>query len=398
MQGSNSLLEPCSMYSLKLSAQLDRETKSEYDLEFRRALSNQLIFNLSLLLDDVNDNEPKFEKNFYEFSLNENNQVPTCLGFIRAIDPDHGINGTVDYYLLNDTLIAFNTNSSPNNQSISNNLFYLNETNGELCVNSKMDREVFFKYTIHAVAIDRGLLKSSQSALIEINIRDENDNEPLFFFRNLNNDSSSGISSQFYYLNAAENSSINTFIAWFKAYDLDDGLNSELTYQVNNTDLFSIDTKGVLRNTRPIRLVSNQNQLTNETNNTFYFTNDLSIPLQVKVKDKGTPVRMNSVIFHVKLMNDLEQTKRIRLELEPNKTLLHVKTNSESFFHRPLIRVIPFAEYNNARVQYSYQLMPLATNKNCSQEDVLKLFTLNKNGEIWMSQVFSNLQIIDRIF
>jgi hypothetical protein len=75
-----------------------------------------------------------------------------------------------------------------------------------------------------------------------------------------------------------------------------------------------------------------------------------------------------------------------------------VKTNSESFFHRPLIRVIPFAEYNNARVQYSYQLMPLATNKNCSQEDVLKLFTLNKNGEIWMSQVFSNLQIIDRIF
>ena len=393
MQGSRSLLDPCSMYSLKLASQLDRETESEYDLEFKRAFNNQLLFNLSLLVNDVNDNEPKFEKSFYEFSLNENNQVSSCLGFIRATDADDGINGTVDYYLLDETLIAFNTNSWPNNQSINNTMFYLNETNGQLCVNSKLDRETFFKYSIRAIAVDGGLLNSSQSTLIEININDENDNEPLFFFRNLNNDSAAATTttSQFYYLNAANNSSSNTFIAWFKAYDLDDGINSELVYRVNNTDLFSIDTKGVLRNTRPIRLISNRTQIINESNE--YYTNDLSIPLQVQVKDKGTPAQMNSVVFHVKLVNDFEQIKRIRLELEPNKTMLHVRTNTESVYQKPLIRVNPFAEYNYTRIQYSFQLMPLATDKNCSQEDALRLFTLNKSGEIWMSKVF-NLKII----
>lgn len=80
----------------------------------------------SIELVEVNDNLPEFESDFYSFSVYENAQIGTLVGSVRARDLDSAEGGQVRY-----TSLA----------GLDNNLFRLNQDNGQITLSAGLDRE-----------------------------------------------------------------------------------------------------------------------------------------------------------------------------------------------------------------------------------------------------------------
>lgn len=106
---------------LYLRSTLDRETKSRYNLVVAASdngtPSQTATTRITIEVLDTNDNDPVFDKEFYEFSLEENLRRGTSVGKINASDPDIGLNSAIRYSLI------------PNNSS-----FMINPMTGEFFV------------------------------------------------------------------------------------------------------------------------------------------------------------------------------------------------------------------------------------------------------------------------
>lgn len=109
---ANFIYPVINLYTMKLEKDLDREVESIHRLEI--VLFNETepcieTCKLNIFVNDVNDNEPKFEPNVYKFELNENNPTNISLGKVRAFDRDLNENGTIEYFLLDNSLVSFNS-------------------------------------------------------------------------------------------------------------------------------------------------------------------------------------------------------------------------------------------------------------------------------------------------
>lgn len=139
---------------------------------------------LTIIVEDENDNNPKFRKPFYKRSITENSPTGIAILNIAAYDIDK--NRTIKYSL-----------EGPENIV---DLVQIDATSGEIVVSGKIDHEVhqWLNYTVRA--IDSGIparyekrytnfveSKSTfpfpiRSSLVDVFIRviDENDNNPYF--------------------------------------------------------------------------------------------------------------------------------------------------------------------------------------------------------------------------
>lgn len=106
---------------LYLRSTLDRETKDKYQLVVAATdngtPSQSATAKVNIEVLDANDNDPIFERDFYEFSLEENLRRGTFVGKINAVDVDVGLNSAIRYSLI------------PNNSS-----FMINPLTGMLFV------------------------------------------------------------------------------------------------------------------------------------------------------------------------------------------------------------------------------------------------------------------------
>ncbi|CAF0868618.1 unnamed protein product [Adineta steineri] len=152
----------------------DREEQSRYEIFLEAhdhgnpSLSNSLNFTLVIL--DVNDNAPKFDKEFYSINISEQIPSNTKLFHFHAIDNDeeNTPNSQIEYQFTNDT----NTNQTN---------FFLNSTTGELYLINQFDREEKSLYEFDIIAFDHGQPVSLSSIVhCTINIIDINDNYPIF--------------------------------------------------------------------------------------------------------------------------------------------------------------------------------------------------------------------------
>lgn len=371
--GSSSLMNSISLYMIKLNKRLDREYKDMYLLNVKS--NTELIFSLTINVNDTNDNQPVFEHTSYEFNIYENNEMNYCFGFLKANDSDLNENAIIRYYIQNNSLTGYRTNES-RNKTLVHKIFYLNEITGELCAQQVLDREEYFKYEMKVIAKNKDMpekFHSNDSILVRINIIDENDNKPEFYLN----------STDFY---LKENSQEKTFIAWLQAYDWDLGLNSEIEYSLlNQKELFSIDSKGIIRNLVKIAL----NEISNQTNS-IYSTNKTNFALDIIAKDKGDPFQMNKISINIKIIGEKEQTQ-LNLNLTPNKTLFYIITDYESIYEKALLKVRASIENKSTtNTKYSYQLIPNQNGKNCSQDDVLSFFKLTKQGELFVSKALKH--------
>uniref|UniRef100_A0A8D0HJ96 Cadherin related 23 n=1 Tax=Sphenodon punctatus TaxID=8508 RepID=A0A8D0HJ96_SPHPU len=77
---------------------LDRETKSEFTVEFSVSDSQGVIKGtVNIQVGDVNDNAPRFHNQPYSVRIPENTPVGTPIFIVNATDPDQGAGGSVLY-------------------------------------------------------------------------------------------------------------------------------------------------------------------------------------------------------------------------------------------------------------------------------------------------------------
>ncbi|CAI9733466.1 protocadherin beta-15-like [Octopus vulgaris] len=260
-------------YKILVKQPLDRETIDHYVVSIvchdmgSPPLKTKKQF--SVKVTDVNDVEPHFTKETFQFLTYENQKVDFPIGFINATDPDLGDGGQLTYSIINDN----------NNDNIP---FQLTKY-GFISTSQPIDREVKDIYNLQVLVKDNGTPSLNNTANILIEILDKNDNAPYFTFPN--NDP--------YNLDVHYHPHSKKDITILKASDKDTGNNAFLTYGIlrsNDKNLFTVNSHtGVLSFSR-----------------TVYQNDAGTYELQFIVKDGGTSVQSatTAIILTLFVSND----------------------------------------------------------------------------------------------
>ena len=184
---------------ITVNGSLDREKKANYTFVITAIdEKHNDTATLIILVEDVNDNSPKFSKSIYDAHITENIYVNTFVLKVSATDDDLGSNAEITY--------EFQGTSGP---------FVINGTNGDVMVGGPIDREKNSSYSLVVFAKDG---KHTGNATLSIRVTDVNDNAPVF-------------SEMSYVANISENATLNTFVLMVSATDADIGSNAEITYE-----------------------------------------------------------------------------------------------------------------------------------------------------------------------
>nr|XP_057921655.1 protocadherin-7b isoform X3 [Doryrhamphus excisus] len=203
---------------LIIKGALDREQRDSYELTLRvrdggdPPRSSQAI--LRVMITDVNDNSPRFEKSVYEADLLENSSPGTPILQLKAADADVGVNGQIEYVFGAAT------------ESV-RRLLRLDESTGWLSVLHRIDREEVSQLRFTVMARDRGQPPKMDKATVVLNIKDENDNVPAIEIRKIGR-----IFLKDGVANVAEDVVVDTPIALVQVSDRDQGENGIVTCTV----------------------------------------------------------------------------------------------------------------------------------------------------------------------
>ena len=180
--------------------------------------------NFTLL--DVNDNSPYFPASaVLRIEVREDTLLQEPVYIAHAIDIDAGNNGSVLYRLGNDP----------------DNLFDIDEYSGEVFLRSKLDYERRHSYELVVVAEDQGATgHRSSSMTLTVNVKDVNDNPPVF-------------SRRLYDFYVSEDAHIGFEFGNVTATDADSEHNGRVSYTLESSPYLSVfgifTVQGVL-NTR----------------------------------------------------------------------------------------------------------------------------------------------------
>ncbi|XP_021471049.1 protocadherin-7 isoform X4 [Oncorhynchus mykiss] len=203
---------------LIIKGALDREQRDSYELTLRvrdggdPPRSSQAI--LRVMITDVNDNSPRFEKAVYEADLPENSSPGAPILQLKAADADVGVNGQIEYVFGAAT------------ESV-RRLLRLDEGSGWLSVLHRIDREEVSQLRFTVMARDRGQPPKMDKATVVLNIKDENDNVPAIEIRKIGR-----IFLKDGVANVAEDVVVDTPIALVQVSDRDQGENGIVTCTV----------------------------------------------------------------------------------------------------------------------------------------------------------------------
>ncbi|NWV29369.1 PCD23 protein, partial [Origma solitaria] len=202
---------------------LDRETKSRYT--FRAVASDcsthfpRSTTVMTVLIQDVNDNVPKFEQNYYKASVWEGQSPKTDIIQVFATDLDSGLNGETEY-----SILSGNENAT----------FLIDSARGILAIHTGLDYENTSSYRfLVLLASDRGTPSLNSTATVLITVLDVNDNPPVF-------------SSPEYHVHVKESIPIGSHVTEVSAKDCDAGTNAEITYAIisgNDRGHFCLDAR-----------------------------------------------------------------------------------------------------------------------------------------------------------
>ncbi|XP_030000802.1 protocadherin gamma-A11-like isoform X38 [Sphaeramia orbicularis] len=209
---------------LVTSERIDRETlcgkKASCVLKADLMLENPLeLHRVSLHVQDINDNSPKFKKNVIEMEIGESAVTGNRFSVEEAHDADIGQNAVQRYSLQKNDYFVLAVDSKK----------------VQLLLENALDREKQKEMNLTLTALDGGSPQKSGTVVIHITVLDANDNAPVF-------------SQSVYKATLPENSPLDTVVISVSATDADEGINGDVTYDlahVSDDDLnvFSIDTK-----------------------------------------------------------------------------------------------------------------------------------------------------------
>ncbi|CAG5123947.1 unnamed protein product [Candidula unifasciata] len=178
------------------------------------------VAEISIIVKDINDNNPQFSKPKFVFFVSENIANNTFIGELTGYDLDVGTNGQYDFY--------FGGSSKGDSP-----LPFAVLRNGSVQVTGSLDRESKAQYSFTAIVRDRGEVPRSNTVAVEIKVLDENDNDPVILFPTSNNHT-------IVISNTPENGMI---LGRIIAYDVDEDDIAGLRYSIyegNDDGAFSI--------------------------------------------------------------------------------------------------------------------------------------------------------------
>lgn len=209
---------------VRVNGHLDREVSPRHDLRIEardQAKVGPQLFStadLVVVLQDINDNPPKFVPKIYKIKVPEDVPVGTVLLWVESIDLDLGSGGLVTYNLKN----------------TENGIFNLDSLTGSLFLERELDFERRSSYNLTVRVVDHGLPRSlSSSCFVEIEVLDVNENihRPTF--------------SEFVYeTGVMEDAAVGTSVVTLTASDKDVGRDGVVRYHIHDgtgLGVFAID-------------------------------------------------------------------------------------------------------------------------------------------------------------
>ncbi|VEN39451.1 unnamed protein product [Callosobruchus maculatus] len=271
---------------------LDRESTFRYTLTItaRDHGSPQLqsICNLTISVEDQNDNDPKFDISKYSIMIPEDIQVDTSVLKVHASDADIGLNGRIIYSLANE----------------SHWLFRIDNKTGVITTTGYFDRERQSTYNFLVVATDSGKY-NARSHVVPVNVilTDVNDNKPVFTkypFRE----------KVVAYIQPGQT------ILTVSAKDQDEGINAEIVYSLvhdDNHDKFRINPNtGTLTATQ---------SLAGSIGKVLY--------LNILATDKGNPSKSSTGLVEI-VVGDISPGSP-QLQFQNSTYVVTVPENTERF-------------------------------------------------------------------
>ncbi|XP_064636197.1 protocadherin Fat 1-like isoform X4 [Lineus longissimus] len=207
---------------VSVNTNLDRESRSAYNITLmakdQGTPSLSSTARLEVVLLDVNDNPPEFERSIYYASIREDLKIGNRVTTVYAMSKDIGINAEISYSIM-----------GGNEQS----MFRVDTTTGVIYLVRSLDFETAREYFLTIQANDGGTPSLSASTKVNINVTDFNDNAPKFV-------------KPFYMKKVVENVRRGTEVIKVEASDADSKENGQLSYAIiagNDEKLFSVMEK-----------------------------------------------------------------------------------------------------------------------------------------------------------
>ncbi|XP_056373108.1 protocadherin gamma-B2-like isoform X43 [Hyla sarda] len=269
-------------YKLETTANVDRERASEYKIRITAVdtgappLSSERT--IDLMISDVNDNPPVFEKQSYIIYIPENNQAGLSIHSLYSSDLDLNDNGKIAYNILNS-----NIEDIPVSSYVS-----INSMTGVIYAQRSFDYEQLREFQFQVMAKDSGSPPLSSNVTVRICIIDKNDNAPKILYPSADTEGS----SLFEFIpHSAEKGYLVTKVI---AVDADSGHNAWLSYhllQVPEPSLYTIGQQnGEIKISRAIPDLESLRQ-----------------KVTVLVKDNGSPSLSSTVTLNIVVAENFQQ-------------------------------------------------------------------------------------------
>lgn len=150
---------------IRIARKLDRENVPVYNLKAfavdRGVPPLKAAVPIHVVVQDINDNAPVFEKDVLFIDVEENSPVGSVVARIKATDPDEGSNAQIMYQIVEGNIPE---------------VFQLDIFNGDLTALSDLDYETRKEYVIVVQATSAPLVSR---ATVHIRLVDRNDNHPV---------------------------------------------------------------------------------------------------------------------------------------------------------------------------------------------------------------------------
>nr|XP_020442177.1 protocadherin beta-15-like [Monopterus albus] len=259
---------------LIVADRIDRETlcgeKASCVLAFELVLEAPLeLHRVSMQIHDINDNHPVFTKDEIRIEINELAVKGSRFRVFEAHDVDIGQNAVQSYLLEANNYFALKIQSKSDGGKFA-----------ELVLDKELDREEQQELRLVLTALDGGSPQRTGTATVHVIVLDANDNAPVF-------------SQALYEAKLPENSPLDTVVVKVAATDADEGLNSEVTYELSR-----ISEKG--------RRVFALNQTTGEIKviGPLDFEEEVMYEMRVNAKDRYGLTSDSKVIIGITDVND----------------------------------------------------------------------------------------------
>ncbi|XP_020137855.2 protocadherin gamma-B1 isoform X14 [Microcebus murinus] len=259
------------------------------------------VFHINVMIEDINDNPPRFPQNSIVLQINELAIPGTRFGLESAIDPDVGPHSVQSYQLSSNEHFSLMTKGKTEGKNAP-----------ELVLTKPLDREQQSSHLLVLTAVDGGDPVLTGTAAIQIKVTDANDNAPVF-------------SQDIYKVSLRENMPTGTSVLKVTATDQDEGVNAEITYSFKSLrddigNIFMLDHQsGEIKSRDSIDFETSKSYTMNiEAKDGGGMTSECKIILEILDENDNTP----DVVF-------TSVTSSITEDAEPGTVIALFKTHDK---------------------------------------------------------------------